>query len=137
MRLRPVAPVLILEALAPTTLAHPDGDVEIPERTTIFVLIRPPVREAARFSEPEAFRPERWLDGGQTGAHDAAAHIPFGSGPRICPGRSLALLEMKIALGMLYRCFDVTRDGRAEDVAEHFSFTMSPTGLAVRLRARG
>jgi cytochrome P450 len=136
MRLRPVAPVIVLEAVAATTLRSPDGDIEIPDETTVVVLVRPPAREAARFHDPEAFRPERWLDGAAAGAHDPAAHIPFGSGPRICPGRSLALLEMKVALAMLYRCFDVTRVGRSEDVKELFAFTMSPTGLVVRLRGR-
>jgi len=94
------------------------------------------VLEAARFHDPDQFLPARWLDGGGGGAHDASAHIPFGSGPRICPGRSLALLEMKMLLSMLYRNFEVARDGRPEDVEERFSFTMSPVGLKVRLRKR-
>ena len=54
----------------------------------------------------------------------------------MCPGRSLALLEMKTFLSMTYRSFDVERAGRAEDVTELFGFTMSPAGLKVRLRAR-
>jgi cytochrome P450 len=62
--------------------------------------------------------------------------MPFGSGPRICPGRSLALLEMKVVLALLYGSFDVERAGAATDVEERFSFTMMPEGLAVRLRPR-
>jgi cytochrome P450 len=54
----------------------------------------------------------------------------------MCPGRSLALLEMKTLLSMLYKNFDVARAGRAEDVTELFGFTMSPMGLKVRLRPR-
>ena len=70
------------------------------------------------------------------GAHDVSAHIPFGSGPRICPGRGLALLEMKLLLSMLYRNFNVERVGGAEGVRENFAFAMSPVGLKVRLRRR-
>jgi cytochrome P450/nitrite reductase/ring-hydroxylating ferredoxin subunit len=142
MRLRPVAPLLVFESLVETTLASPQGDIAIPPRTTLMVLIRPPVREPERFQDPEAFRPERWLqDGGgdgagPRGAHDASAHIPFGSGPRICPGRSLALLEMKVLLAMIYRCFEVTRIGPSEAVKEHFSFTMMPDGLKVKVGLR-
>ena len=43
---------------------------------------------------------------------------------------------MKLLLSMLYRNFDVERVGEAEDVREHFAFTMSPAGLKVRLRRR-
>ncbi|HEX2657961.1 MAG TPA: cytochrome P450 [Polyangia bacterium] len=136
MRLRPVAPIIAVEALSDTFLESPDGHIEIPTGTGVIVLVRPPVVEAARFHDPQRFLPERWLDAGAGGAHDPSAHIPFGSGPRICPGRSLALLEMRVLLSMLYRNFQVTRDGRPEDVEERFSFTMSPVGLRVRLARR-
>ena len=71
-----------------------------------------------------------------SGPHDAAAHIPFGSGPRICPGRSLALLEMRVVLAALYRNFDVARVGATTDVKEVTAFTMMPVGLRVRLTRR-
>src|SRR4029453_17694639 len=83
---------------------------------------------------PGVVLPERWPS--PSGAHDPMAHIPFGSGPRLCPGRTLALLEMKLVIATLYRNFDVERHGRAGHVREAFSFTMSPAGLRVRLRAR-
>ena len=64
--------------------------------------------------------------------------MPFGAGPRICPGRYLALLEMKMAMAMLLRRFDIlsvdTPDGRPAD--ERMSFTMAPVGLRMRIGAR-
>jgi cytochrome P450/nitrite reductase/ring-hydroxylating ferredoxin subunit len=131
MRLRPVAPVLILEAKAETVV----GDVLVPAGSTLAVLARPAALDAAYFADPKAFRPRRWL-GEATGAHDVAAHIPFGSGPRICPGRTLALVEMKVLLSMLYKNFDIERVDGTADVREEFAFTMSPAGLKVRLRRR-
>jgi cytochrome P450/nitrite reductase/ring-hydroxylating ferredoxin subunit len=132
MRLRPVAPFLLLEANSDRVI----GDIAIPRGTWVAVLTRPPALADHNFATPNEFRPERWHEHSQTTPHEKSAHMPFGSGPRICPGRSLALLEMKVLLAMLYRSFDVERIGAASDVTERFSFTMSPVGLKVRLTAR-
>jgi cytochrome P450 len=132
MRLRPVTPVVvILEAKVETVI----DDLLVPAGTRVFVLSRPAACDPDHFGEPQAFRPRRWL-GEHAGAHDVSAHIPFGSGPRICPGRTLALIEMKVLLSMLYRNFDVERVDGAEGVRENFVFLMSPVGLKVRLRRR-
>ena len=132
MRLRPVAPMQFLEALSDVVV----GDVAAPKGTTVIVLTRPPVLEATRFEQPNTFLPERWIPGARSGTHDAAAHIPFGSGPRICPGRSLALLEMRVVLATLYRNFEVERASPGSEVTELSAFTMMPVNLHVRLRRR-
>ncbi|HTP24769.1 MAG TPA: cytochrome P450 [Anaeromyxobacteraceae bacterium] len=132
MRLRPVAPILIVEANRDTVL----GDVAIPPGQSLCLLMRRPATSAAHFAEPGAFRPERWLREVGGRAHEPSAHMPFGSGPRICPGRSLALLEMRVTLATLYRNFTVERVGNRDRVAERFAFTMAPVGLRVRLTPR-
>jgi cytochrome P450 len=131
MRLRPVAPLLINKANVDTVV----GDVLVPAGCGVAVLTRPAAVDAANFDQPKSFRPERWL-GDATGAHEPTAFIPFGSGPRMCPGRSLALVEMKLLLSMLYKNFEIERIGRGEAVVERAAFTMAPEGLAVRLRRR-
>lgn len=131
MRLRPVAPLIGLEALRDTVV----GDVRVPAGTGIYVLSRPPAVDARHFERADEFLPERWL-GGLAGAHEPSAHIPFGSGPRLCPGRTLALLEMKVALATLYKSFEVERTAPAAAVEERFAFTMYPQGIALRLRPR-
>ena len=132
MRLRPVAPIVaILEAKVEAVV----GDLLMPKGTRVAVLLRPAACHPDHFVEPHAFRPQRWL-GENAGAHDVSAYMPFGSGPRICPGRVLAMLEMKLLLSMLYKNFDVERVGGVEEVREHFAFTMSPVGLKVRLHRR-
>ncbi len=133
MRLRPVAPLFFLEALVDTAVS----DVSIPKGTSLVCLIRPPAVDPKNFGEPEVFRPARWIEPDATaGAHDASAHQPFGSGPRICPGRTLALLEMRLVLATLYQNFDVERVGKTDDVREIFAFAMMPDQMRVRLRPR-
>ena len=133
MRLRSVAPLLFLEPLADTVIE----DVQIPKGTFLVLLTRRAAMSSKSFGAPDEFRPRRWVDASDTGgAHEPGAHLPFGSGPRICPGRSLALLEMKVVLATIYQSFDIERVGAASDVREVLSFTMYPEGLRVRLRAR-
>ena len=93
--------------------------------------MRVPVLDARVCEDPHSFRPERWLQGERE-----AAFMPFGSGPRICPGRSLALLEMQVVLATLYRSFDLVRIGPSSAVSEGRAFTVFPHGLRLRILAR-
>ncbi len=131
MRLRPVAPSIGLVANFDTAL----GDIRLPKGTGVVVFPRPAAVDEANFVDAPDFRPDRWL-GDAGGAHNVSAHMPFGSGPRLCPGRSLALLEMNALLSMLYKNFDVERVGASSEVSELFGVTMSPKGLRVRLSCR-
>ena len=88
-----------------------------------------------------AFEPERWLATAEASSSSGAAKrtsMPFGAGPRMCPGRYLAMLEIKMALAVLLRQFTVesiqTPDGG--EARERMAFTMMPVGLRMRLRAR-
>jgi cytochrome P450 len=130
LRLTPVVPLLYLEANEDTTL----GDVGVPAGTPVILLTRPALRHG-EFEDEAVFRPERWIDDARgPGRHDPKAHIPFGAGPRACPGRSLAMLEARVALATLFREFEVERVGAP--ATERYTSVMVPSGLSVRLRAR-
>jgi cytochrome P450/nitrite reductase/ring-hydroxylating ferredoxin subunit len=131
MRLRPVGPVAFVDANVETSL----GEYVFPKGATLAALLRPAAVDVANFVDPLAFRPERWLED-LGGPHNVSAYMPFGSGPRMCPGRTLAQLEMRAFLSMLYKNFDVERVGSSTEVSELFGFTMSPKGLRVRLHVR-
>lgn len=131
LRLKPVAPLFFLE---------PNEDVEIggyrlPRGTSIMLLTRPDALRESNFAAAHEFRPERWLDD-SAAAHHRSGFLPFGSGPRLCPGRSLALLEIKAALSMVCRQFTLSHAPGSGPVDESFGFTMTPTGLRVVFAGR-
>lgn len=137
MRLKPVAPIIVAQALRDTVVA----DIALPKGTILLLLMRPGAVDARRFPEPERFDPRRWLDGG-TGmpapTSSRRASMPFGAGPRLCPGRYLAMQEIKAALAMTLARFEIvavdTPDGG--EPQERMQFTMFPVGLRLRLAAR-
>jgi cytochrome P450 len=64
--------------------------------------------------------------------------MPFGAGPRLCPGRYLALCEMKMVLAMVARNFSLARVGTevGHEPPERMAFTMAPVGLRMSLGLR-
>jgi cytochrome P450 len=138
MRLKPVAPLIFNQALRSTVV----NGVQVERDDIVVCLMRVPGMHEANFPDPRAFRPERWLSGEGAAAHSMASAkrvaMPFGAGPRMCPGRYLALAEIKMAAAMLLANFDIhavaTDDGRKEPV-EEIALTMYPVGLRMRLAA--
>ncbi|XP_017130362.2 uncharacterized protein LOC108148033 [Drosophila elegans] len=61
------------------------------------------------YESPESFRPERFLEvnGGVKKYRDQGVFLPFGDGPRICPGIRFALTQLKAALVEIVRNFDI------------------------------
>ena len=135
MRLKPVAPMILREALRDTVLA----DLRIPAGTVLWLVTRHDSLSAEHFERPQAFAPERWLAAdARAGSAARRASIPFGAGPRICPGRYLALVEIKTVMAMLLGSFDISSLAAADggEVRERFTFTMSPVALRMRLATR-
>lgn len=59
--------------------------------------------------DAEQLRPGRWLQASpEQQALQAKAFMPFGDGPRNCPGAKFALQEAKLALFQLVQNFDFT-----------------------------
>lgn len=135
MRLKPVAPLIVLEALRDTVL----GDVKIEAGMVVMAAMRRDAVNERLIPDAAAFNPERWLGEGSAAAGSAKRiSMPFGAGPRICPGRYLALLEIKLAMAVLLAHFDIaevsTPDGR--EPRERLQLAMGPVGLRMRLRER-
>jgi len=96
LRLYPPAWIIGREALRDVTLS--DGS-HIPAGTTVFMVPLLLHRKPKYFRNPDAFEPDRWLEGEPA----PFAYIPFGGGARRCIGDEFALRETTIVLETLLR----------------------------------
>ena len=94
MRCKPVGGHLFFEPNEDVQIR----DVLVPKGTPVLVLNGYVGLQEENFSQAGEFRPERWLQGedGNDNAHNTRAFMPFGAGPRFCPGRQLAMLQIKM-----------------------------------------
>jgi cytochrome P450 len=129
LRLYPPAYITSREAARETTI----GGVPIPKGHVILISIYATHRDPRFFPEPEAFRPERWLDGLEKRL-PRGAFIPFGMGSRKCIGSSFALMEATLLLATIARRwrFDLIPDA----VPTHPSITLRPSiAMPARMRS--
>ena len=93
MRLTPPVGGFFRRSLAPVELAG----VMVPEASVIQVVLSP--SDSADDTDLAAFRPQRHLDGSFN-----QTLLPFGGGERVCLGKALAELEIRLmAVGLLNR----------------------------------
>ncbi|WP_287197294.1 cytochrome P450 [Paraburkholderia sp.] len=133
-RLKPVAAINSFEPLEDVCLQG----VSLPAGSKHFFLNRPAMLDAHNFAEPLKFDPDRWLRQRDAahGAHEMRAYLQFGAGPRVCPGRHLAGVEMRLVLSMLMANFTVDLAVHPDTIEEISAFTMVPSSMPVRLAVR-
>ncbi|XP_010686309.2 cytochrome P450 CYP82D47-like [Beta vulgaris subsp. vulgaris] len=123
MRLYPAAPLSVpREAITDCTVSG----YYIPVGTQLFVNLYKIHRDPEVWEDPLEFHPERFLTTYKQ--YDVRGqqfeYMPFGSGRRICPGISFALLAMQFTLASLLHGFDISIpcDGTV-DMTEGFGLT--------------
>ncbi|GKT63323.1 cytochrome P450 monooxygenase [Colletotrichum tofieldiae] len=63
------------------------------------------------FVDPNDFRPQRWMGEEDKFSGDKLnASLPFGTGPRVCIGKNLAYMEMRLISAHLLWSFDMALD---------------------------
>ena len=135
MRLKPVAPNMALETLEDTEMLG----CLIPRGTKLLVLLRYAATREKHFAGGDGFDPERWFSqpvGHGKQPHHVQAFAPFGGGSRICPGRNLAMLEIRTVLAMLCRNFDLEPVRPGKEMKESIAVVMRPDRLHLRLKRR-
>lgn len=70
----------------------------VPPDVQVTVCVYSLHRDPQLWPDPDAFKPERFLDKEETARRHPQAFLPFGLGPRMCIGMRFALEELQIAL---------------------------------------
>jgi cytochrome P450 len=104
LRLYPPGWLLTRRTLAADEL----GGFPVAPRTDVFICPYLLHRHPAFWSEPEAFRPERFA-GADAAERHRFSYIPFAVGPRHCIGEGLAMFEMLVHVQRMSQRFRLTR----------------------------
>jgi cytochrome P450 len=133
LRLRPVIPAVGRVLTAPMTLAGH----RLPARTLVVPAVYLVHHRADVYPEPEAFRPERFLDN----KPDPYAWLPFGGGVRRCLGMAFAIYELKVVIAAVLERVRMRRVRREPARVVLRGFTFAPEGgaevvVASRLASR-
>ena len=118
MRLHPVIPMVVRHLMEPATI----GGVDLPRGANIGPSILITHAREDNHRDPEAFRPERFLEG------EVATNtwIPFGGGVRRCIGAGFSLMEGVAVLREVLLRYDIELPGGATDFPRVRNITSVP-----------
>lgn len=101
LRLYPAAPLLLPHCSSEDCMV--DG-YEIPKDTLLLVHAWAIHRDPSIWEEPTKFKPERFE--GNFQEKEGLKYLPFGLGRRACPGSTMGLRLVLLALGAAVQCFE-------------------------------
>jgi cytochrome P450 family 135 len=127
LRLRPVVAIVLRRLREPLEIAGR----ELPAGATVAPCILLVHRREDVYPDPEAFRPERFLER----APGTYTWIPFGGGVRRCLGAAFAQVEMQVVLQTLARSVRLEPVGDAEGVRRRGVTLVPARGGEVRVAA--
>ena len=108
------------------------GGYELPPGITVGAMIALVHRREDIYPEPDAFRPERFLEG-KPGPHE---YLPFGGGSRRCIGAAFSHYESCLALATVLRELELELCEPGEVAVTRRNVTLGPSG-GVRMRMVG
>ncbi len=125
LRIRPVIPAVLRSLQAPVEL----GGFTLPAGVTVMPAITLMHSDPTLFPEPERFKPERFLEGGEGSTY---TWIPFGGGRRRCLGAAFASFEMRVTLRTILQRTRLRADrARPEKVRDHHITLVPARGARV------
>ncbi|MFH9086575.1 cytochrome P450 [Streptomyces sp. NPDC017673] len=132
LRLHPPSWLLTRQTARQTQLA----DYTIDAGSTVLVCPYTAHRDAREHPEPDAFRPERWLDEPGSPA-DPGTFLSFGTGPHGCEGAALAMAMLTLLTAHTARCLRLSEPPGPEPGYQVTTFEgLATAGLHLRATPR-
>lgn len=124
LRVHPPGPLLSWARLAIHDVHV--GDHFVPAGTTAMVNMWAITHDEKVWSEPEMYKPERFIDEDVSVMGSNLKLAPFGSGRRVCPGKAMGLASVHLWLAMLLQSFKwVPSDDKVDvDLSERLKLSM-------------
>ena len=126
-----------IAAIAPhkTTRDTSIQGFKVAKDTPVFVNFYGGMRDKNVFENPENFIPERWIDAeGKYEPHTSAV-LAFGAGPRVCPGKRLAVMMLFIFVTRIVKNFFLEEiEGHENSFEGDFGLTLAPKNLRLKIR---
>lgn len=120
MRLYPPVWAITRQALQDCEI----GGYPIPAGTNVFMSQWVMHRDFRYFDNPEEFNPDRWADD-LSKRLPTYAYFPFGGGPRVCIGKSFAMMEAVLVVATITQKFQLALMPKHPIVLQP-SITLSP-----------
>ncbi|XP_014102333.2 probable cytochrome P450 28d1 isoform X2 [Bactrocera oleae] len=133
LRLFPPLPTLFKLCTESVTLKNfDDSTLTVHPGDGVYISTYSFHRDAEYFENPDDFWPERFAEemGGVRKYREMGVFMPFGDGPRMCPGMKLGLSEAKVAVSELISNFKVSAgvETRTDNKIANDSFLLTLDG---------
>ncbi|XP_050251311.1 probable (S)-N-methylcoclaurine 3'-hydroxylase isozyme 2 [Quercus robur] len=125
LRLHPPGPLLLPHRALQTCQVM---GYTVPKDSQVLVNMWAIGRDSMIWNDSLSFKPERFLDSSLDSKGNDFEYIPFSAGRRICPGQSLATMQVPFILASLVHSFDWFLPGNMNstelDMNEQFTITL-------------
>lgn len=108
----------------------------IPGNVTVSVPTYAAHRNPDIFPDPEAFRPERWLEDDENVKQMRAVFIPFTTGARACIGRNITFIEQQIVVATLVHRYEFALPSRDWKLEWEEAFNLWPAQMPLKIWRR-
>ncbi|KAG8287495.1 hypothetical protein J6590_036364 [Homalodisca vitripennis] len=114
LRKYPTIPGYWKECTKTTTFEIEGRRVEIELGTSIVIPVQSIHHDPQYYPDPEVFDPERFSEENKA-QRPSYTYVPFGEGPRMCPGMRFGLTQVKVLISSIVSKYRILRSSRTPD----------------------